>query len=155
MKEKYRYIDWNSPMITFSFLIVLVMTAINSYVLITAGHVAAYLRAELWMGREYVYWAYPSLSTWDVVFGVLLIVVPMVAVIARYFLLQERRLGVILMVACMAAQIIWSLEYLLITCSVTEETSPMLTLTVVQMIVCAALSAVPTVYFLRSDDFLF
>ena len=139
------------------FLDILTMIAglLHVFILVTASHYVKATTSGLFLDREYLYFAHPSLVYVDLLFAVLYLAIPTFSAIMRYKLMRERRIGKLFLVIALSVTLLWGILYPLAISAVTGTVPYMMRFALIQAGIYAVLAAVPAAILLKSDKFVF
>ena len=137
--------------IKISDFLALIMNGINIYLLLSSAHYAKNLTNGLFYAKQVAYIQYPTLIPVDIIFGIFLLILPVITTLSHYWLKKKQNKGLFLTVAGTGAIAAWSILYPIVTYTVTGIRSPVIyfwmVVTTIYVIVTVAFSA----YFLKRD----
>jgi hypothetical protein len=130
------------------------MNGINIYLLLSSAHYAKNLTNGLFYAKQVAYIQYPTLIPVDIIFGIFLLILPVITTLSHYWLKKKQNKGLFLTVAGTGAIAAWSILYPIVTYTVTSIRSPVIyfwmVVTTIYVIVTVAFSA----YFLKRDLYI-
>lgn len=136
-------------------LLTFVTGLIHAFLLATASHYVRATQNGLLYDRLVQYSLHPALRWVDSVFTILLIAMFICAVIMRYRLMREQRLGLVFLGITVGLALLWGVQYPIMVQLVTGIPSRIMGFVWIQTGVFAAAVAYPTVHLFRSDDMIY
>lgn len=128
---------------------------IHAFLLATASHYVRSSQNGLLYDRLVQYSLHPMLRLVDSVFTLLLIAMFICAVIMRYQLMREKKLGLVFLGITVGLALLWGIQYPLLVQLATGIPSRIMGFVWIQTGVFAAAVAYPAVRLFRSDDFIY
>lgn len=117
------------------------MGIINICVLISSAHYVTDLEGFFFLKNQQMYLMYPALPKIDILFGILVLLLPFLSAFSRRKMKYFERSGLILITAVHIATLLWGILYLVLCRYITGIVSPITTFCIWQAVVFAVLSA--------------
>ena len=117
------------------------MGIINVCILISSAHYVTDLEGFFFSKNQQMYIMYPDLPKLDILFGILVLLLPVLSMFARRKMKYYEKSALIFMTAVHIATLLWGILYLVLCRHITGIVSPVTTFCIWQAVVFAVLSA--------------
>ncbi len=137
--------------VSVSDILALIMNGINIYLLLSSAHYAEHLANGLFYAKQVAYIRYPTLIPIDILFGICLLVLPIITTLSHYWLKKRQNKGLFLTIAGTGAITAWSILYPIATYTITDIRSPIIYFWMVQITLYIIITVAFSAYFLKHD----
>ena len=133
----------------------LVMNGLNIYLLVTGAHYVEHMEYGLMISHFISRAVHPAITATDIIFGILLLIIPIISSLGHYYMKRYRRFGFLMAAYSAAALTLWSILYPFVIFVITDIISPVLMFVIIQTLVYASISAVIFLYLHHTDRFIY